>query len=129
VLTRVDNALAIHRLHFAFTVAFTKSFPNSPWGIALLMVILKTLALTKKNAHYDQCARFRAKIFAINSPAKPRFRNMPAGWRCPDRLFRLPAEQPLRRVQVNSQIDQQFARIHGPHQKLSTGQGESRMIE
>jgi cytochrome d ubiquinol oxidase subunit I len=35
-------------------------------GLALLLVILKILGLTTGNPHYDQCARFWAKIFAIN---------------------------------------------------------------
>jgi cytochrome d ubiquinol oxidase subunit I len=62
----MDNALALHRLHFAFTVTFHYIFPQLTMGLALLIVILKTLALTKKSAYYDQCARFWAKIFAIN---------------------------------------------------------------
>jgi cytochrome d ubiquinol oxidase subunit I len=62
----MNDALAIHRLHFAFTVTFHYIFPQLTMGLALLIVVLKTLALTKKNAHYDQCARFWAKIFAIN---------------------------------------------------------------
>ena len=35
-------------------------------GLALLLVILKIMALRTGNPHYDQCARFWAKIFAIN---------------------------------------------------------------
>ena len=62
----MDNALTIHRLHFAFTVTFHYLFPQLTMGLALLIVILKTLALTRHSAHYDQCARFWAKIFAIN---------------------------------------------------------------
>jgi cytochrome d ubiquinol oxidase subunit I len=62
----MDNAVAIHRLHFAFTVTFHYIFPQLTMGLALLIVVLKTPALTKKNPHYDQCARFWAKIFAIN---------------------------------------------------------------
>jgi cytochrome bd ubiquinol oxidase subunit I len=62
----VDNALAIHRLHFAFTVTFHYLFPQLTMGLALLLVVFKTMALRTGNAHYDQCARFWAKIFAIN---------------------------------------------------------------
>jgi cytochrome d ubiquinol oxidase subunit I len=45
-------------------------------GLALLMVMLKTMALRTGNEHYNQAARFWAKIFAINfamgwSPASP----------------------------------------------------------
>jgi cytochrome d ubiquinol oxidase subunit I len=62
----MDSALAIHRLHFAFTVTFHYIFPQLTMGLALLIVILKTMALRTKNPHYDQSARFWAKIFAIN---------------------------------------------------------------
>src|SRR5579863_2549615 len=62
----MQEALTVHRLHFAFTVTFHYIFPQLTMGLALLIVILKTLAVTKKNPHYDQCARFWAKIFAVN---------------------------------------------------------------
>ena len=35
-------------------------------GLALLIVVLKTMALRTGNPHYDRSARFWAKIFAIN---------------------------------------------------------------
>jgi cytochrome d ubiquinol oxidase subunit I len=35
-------------------------------GLALLIVVLKTMALRTGNQHYNQAARFWAKIFAIN---------------------------------------------------------------
>src|SRR5580700_10261546 len=60
------DALTIHRLHFAFTVTFHYLFPQLTMGLALLLVILKTMALRTGNTHYNQCARFWAKIFAIN---------------------------------------------------------------
>ena len=62
----MDNALAIHRLHFAFTVTFHYIFPQLTMGLALLLVVLKSMALRTGNEHYDQAARFWAKIFAIN---------------------------------------------------------------
>jgi cytochrome d ubiquinol oxidase subunit I len=62
----MDNALAIHRLHFAFTVTFHYIFPQLTMGLALLLVVLKTMALRTGNEHYNQAARFWAKIFAIN---------------------------------------------------------------
>jgi len=62
----VDNALAIHRLHFAFTITFHYIFPQLTMGLALLLVVLKTMALRTGNEHYNQAARFWAKIFAIN---------------------------------------------------------------
>ncbi len=62
----MDNALAIHRLHFAFTVTFHYIFPQLTMGLALLLVVLKSMALKTGNEHYNQAARFWAKIFAIN---------------------------------------------------------------
>jgi cytochrome d ubiquinol oxidase subunit I len=62
----MDSALAVHRLHFAFTVTFHYLFPQLTMGLALLIVILKTLALRTGDEHYAKAARFWAKIFAIN---------------------------------------------------------------
>jgi cytochrome d ubiquinol oxidase subunit I len=62
----MDSALAVHRLHFAFTVTFHYLFPQLTMGLALLIVFLKTIALRTGNRAYDQSARFWVKIFAIN---------------------------------------------------------------
>ena len=62
----MDSALAVHRLHFAFTVTFHYLFPQLTMGLALLIVILKTIGLRTGNEHYHQAARFWVKIFAIN---------------------------------------------------------------
>lgn len=62
----MDTALAVHRLHFAFTVTFHYIFPQLTMGLALLLVILKTMAWRTGNPNYNQAARFWAKIFAIN---------------------------------------------------------------
>jgi len=62
----MDSALAVHRLHFAFTVTFHYLFPQLTMGLALLIVILKTTALRTGDQHYNQAARFWVKIFAIN---------------------------------------------------------------
>src|SRR5271165_833054 len=60
------DALAIHRLHFAFTITFHYIFPQLTMGLALLILVLKTMALRTGNEHYNHAARFWAKIFAIN---------------------------------------------------------------
>ena len=60
------DALTVHRLHFAFTVTFHYLFPQLTMGLALLIVVLKTMAFRTGNEHYHQAARFWAKIFAIN---------------------------------------------------------------
>ncbi|MGP0072546.1 MAG: cytochrome ubiquinol oxidase subunit I [Bryobacteraceae bacterium] len=62
----MDSALAVDRLHFAFTVTFHYLFPQLTMGLALLIVILKTIALRTGNASYSEAARFWVKIFAIN---------------------------------------------------------------
>lgn len=62
----MNDALAVHRLQFAFTVTFHYIFPQLTMGLALLLVILKTMALRTGNEHYNCAARFWAKIFGIN---------------------------------------------------------------
>jgi cytochrome bd ubiquinol oxidase subunit I len=59
-------ALLIHRLQFAFTVTYHYLFPQLTMGLALLIVVLKTIALRKNDEAYDRAARFWAKIFGIN---------------------------------------------------------------
>ena len=62
----MDSAEFIHRLHFAFTVTYHYLFPQLTMGLAPLIVVLKTLALWKKDQRYDDAARFWAKIFGIS---------------------------------------------------------------
>jgi cytochrome bd ubiquinol oxidase subunit I len=60
------DALALHRFQFAFTVTYHYLFPQLTMGLALLIVILKTLALRSGNETFDRSARFWARMFAIN---------------------------------------------------------------
>src|SRR5450756_2757044 len=60
------DALTLHRLHFAFTIIFHYLFPQLTMGLALLILVLKTMALRTGNEHYHRAARFWAKIFAVN---------------------------------------------------------------
>src|SRR3984957_17875660 len=62
----MNSAIDIHRLHFAFTITFHYIFPQLTMGLALLIVVLKSLALIKKDELYSNAARFWARIFAIN---------------------------------------------------------------
>jgi cytochrome bd ubiquinol oxidase subunit I len=62
----MDEALTVHRLHFAFTVTYHYLFPQLTMGLALLIFIFKTLALRTGDEHYNRAARFWAKIFGIN---------------------------------------------------------------
>jgi cytochrome d ubiquinol oxidase subunit I len=60
------DALTVDRIHFAFTATFHYLFPQLTMGLALLIVILKTLALRTGDGHYDEAARFWGRIFGIN---------------------------------------------------------------
>ncbi|HVI07444.1 MAG TPA: cytochrome ubiquinol oxidase subunit I [Candidatus Binatia bacterium] len=62
----MDSALLVHRLHFAFTITFHYLFPQLTMGLALLIVVLKTIALRNNDESYHRAARFWAKIFGIN---------------------------------------------------------------
>src|SRR5947208_6634447 len=61
----MDASTILSRLQFAFTVSFHYLFPQLTMGLALLILILKTLYLLRKDEHYNTAARFWAKIFAI----------------------------------------------------------------
>src|ERR1700726_774790 len=62
----MEQALGIHRLHFAFTITFHYIFPQLTMGLALLLVYLKTKFLRTGDEHYNRAARFWARIFGIN---------------------------------------------------------------
>ncbi len=62
----MEQALGVHRLHFAFTITFHYIFPQLTMGLALLLVYLKTKALRTGDEHYNGAARFWARIFGIN---------------------------------------------------------------
>jgi cytochrome d ubiquinol oxidase subunit I len=60
------DAMLLHRIHFAFTVIYHYLFPQLTMGLALLIVVLKTIAIRHNDERYNQAARFWGKIFAIN---------------------------------------------------------------
>ena len=62
----MEDALFIHRLHFAFTITFHYLFPQLTMGLAPLIVVLKTLAIRRDDERYNHAARFWAKVFGIN---------------------------------------------------------------
>src|SRR5215471_4870832 len=62
----VDDALLIHRLHFAFTITFHYLFPQLTMGLAPLIVILKTMYLRTDNPVYNRAARFWARVFGVS---------------------------------------------------------------
>ena len=57
------DALILHRLHFAFTITYHYLFPQLTMGLALLMVVLKTVALVRHDESYNEASRFWAKIW------------------------------------------------------------------
>jgi cytochrome d ubiquinol oxidase subunit I len=62
----MDSALAIHRLHFAFTITYHYLFPQLTMGLAPLIVVFKALGLWRPDAPYNNAARFWAKVFGLN---------------------------------------------------------------
>ena len=60
------TAELIHRLHFAFTVTFHYLFPQLTMGLALLIVVMKTVALRSGSEEWERASRFWARIFGIN---------------------------------------------------------------
>ena len=60
------DTMLLHRIHFAFTVIYHYLFPQLTMGLALLIVVLKTIAIRHKDERYNEAARFWGKIFAIN---------------------------------------------------------------
>ena len=62
----MEDALAVDRLHFAFTVTFHYIFPQLTMGLALLLLILKTMALRTNDERWHHAARFWARIFGIS---------------------------------------------------------------
>ncbi len=53
------------RLQFGFTVTFHYLFPQLTMGLALLLVVMKALALRTSDARWDDLARFWGKVFAV----------------------------------------------------------------
>src|ERR1041384_6754081 len=62
----MEQALTVHRLHFAFTITFHYIFPQLTMGLALLLVYLKTKFLRTGDERYNRSAQFWGRIFGIN---------------------------------------------------------------
>lgn len=58
--------LLADRWQFGFTITFHYLFPQLTMGLALLIFVLKTIALRTGSASHEAAARFWAKIFAIS---------------------------------------------------------------
>ena len=62
----MNDALFLHRIHFAFTITFHYLFPQLTMGLAPLIVVLKSLAIKTRDDIYNDAARFWTKVFGIN---------------------------------------------------------------
>jgi cytochrome d ubiquinol oxidase subunit I len=62
----MSDALFWHRLQFAFTIVYHYLFPQLTMGLALLIVVLKTIATLRKDPAWNDAARFWIRIFGIN---------------------------------------------------------------
>lgn len=60
------DALTVHRLHFAFTITFHCIFPQLTMGLALLILILKSMKLRTGDETWNQGARFWDKVSPIS---------------------------------------------------------------
>ena len=55
-----------HRLQFAFTAVYHYIFPQLTMGLALLILVMKTLGLRRGGEAWDKAAAFWIRIFGIN---------------------------------------------------------------
>ncbi|MGA7669543.1 MAG: cytochrome ubiquinol oxidase subunit I [Nitrolancea sp.] len=62
----MDSAITMSRLQFAFTASYHYLFPQFTMGVALLILILKTLAVRRGDEKYHNATRFWTKIFAVS---------------------------------------------------------------
>lgn len=62
----MDSALTMSRLQFAFTATYHYLFPQFTMGVALLIFILKSLAVRRGDEKYLRATRFWTKIFAVS---------------------------------------------------------------
>lgn len=60
------DAVTLSRFQFAFTATYHYLFPQLTMGLALLIVVLKAVALRTGSADWNDTARFWAKVFALN---------------------------------------------------------------
>ena len=83
----MDSVLAMHRFHFAFTVTFHYLFAQLSMGLALLIFILKTMALRTGSDHYHRAARFwisASKQGGRNGNVAPQREGPRPTWPLPD---------------------------------------------
>ena len=64
----MTDALLWHRIQFTFTITYHYLFPQLTMGLALLMVVLKVMALRTENERYNEVTRFWARMLS-HAPA------------------------------------------------------------
>lgn len=62
----MGDPLVWHRLQFAFTIVYHYLFPQLTMGLALLIVLMKALALRTGDEEWNEAARFWIRIFGVN---------------------------------------------------------------
>ena len=62
----MTDALLWHRIQFVFTITYHYLFPQLTMGLALFIVVFKSLALRPRDESYNEVARFWSRIFALN---------------------------------------------------------------
>ncbi len=61
-----SDPLFWHRLQFAFTITYHYLFPQLTMGLALLIVVLKAVALKTGRPEWNDAARFWIRIFGLS---------------------------------------------------------------
>ena len=62
----MDDALFWHRLQFGFTITFHYIFPQLTMGLALLILVMKSIALRTGKEAWNHAARFWIRIFGLS---------------------------------------------------------------
>ena len=62
----MSDPLFWHRLQFGFTITYHYLFPQLTMGLALLIVVMKAIALRTGKSSWDDAARFWIRIFGLN---------------------------------------------------------------
>ncbi len=70
----MNSAIDVHRLQFAFTVTFHYFFPQLTMGLALLIVVLKSLPLVKQDGIHNVTTVLASEIMSyglVRAPGYP----------------------------------------------------------
>ena len=62
----MNDPVALSRIQFAFTVTYHYLFPQLTMGLAFLIAVLKTIAITRQSELHNEAVRFWSRIFAVS---------------------------------------------------------------